>query len=204
MSFNEKELNNIIKNLNLFKYIPFEILSKYWARCYTVESDFYKILNNQLMKSHLPFNYKTYIKMLYTGVDKNSFQSYSGEYLYRGSVINKIEIDKIKQYKSIGKLFNVVVFSKAFLSFCEDKNQALNFCGNSNESKIGILFILENNSNNIHESNANIQNISVFPKEKEILFFPGSSFIIKDIKEIDNNKLEITLNYNGKLKENIL
>ena len=73
LSFNEIELNKLIKNLDLFKYIPLEILSKYWARCYTIESDFYKILNNQLMKSQMPFNYKTFIKMLYTGVDKNSF-----------------------------------------------------------------------------------------------------------------------------------
>ena len=61
LSFNQSELNNLIKNLDLFKYVPFEILSKYWARCYTVESDFYKILNNKLMKSELPFNYKTFI-----------------------------------------------------------------------------------------------------------------------------------------------
>lgn len=37
--------------------------------------------------------------------------------------------------------------------------------------------------------------------KKEILFFPGSSFIIKEINNIDNNKVQITLNYNGKFKE---
>ena len=121
LSFNERGLNNLIKNLDLFKYIPFEILCKYWVRCYTIESDFYKILNNQLMKSKLPFNYKTYIKILYTGVEINSLKSYSGKYLYRGSTTNKIEIGKIKEYKNNGKLSNIVVFSKAFLSFSEDK-----------------------------------------------------------------------------------
>ena len=72
LSFNDDELNSLIKNLDLFIYIPFEILSKYWARFYTIESDFYKVLNNHLMKSKLPFNFKTYIKMLYTGVEINS------------------------------------------------------------------------------------------------------------------------------------
>ena len=140
--------------------------------------------------------------MLYTGVDINSFKSFSGKYLYRGSVINKNEMDKIKQYENEGKLSNIVVFSKAFLSFSEDKDQALHFCGNSNDSKIGILYILENNNNNnLHESNANIQKFSIFQDEKEILFFPGSSFIIKSIKDMNNNKIEITLNYNGKFKE---
>ena len=201
LSFNNKELNYLIKNLDLFKYIPFEILSKYWSRCYTIESDFYKVLNNKLMKSELSFNYKTFIKMLYTGVEINSLNSYKGKYLYRGSSINKEEIEKIINYFNNGKLSSIVVFSKAFLSFSEDENEAINFCGESDDTKIGILFILENNNINLHESNANIQNFSVFPEEKEILFFPGTSFIIKQIRNIDDNYIEIILNNNGKFKE---
>ena len=76
LSFNEIQLNSSIKNLNLIEYIPFEILSKYWARCYTIESDFYKVLNNHLMKSKLSYNHKTFIKMLYKGVEINSLKSY--------------------------------------------------------------------------------------------------------------------------------
>jgi len=60
---------------------------------------------------------------------------------------------------------------------------------------------LENNSLNSHESNADIQNFSSYPSEKEVLFFPGSSFIIKNIKDVADNKIEILLNYNGKFKE---
>ena len=201
LSFNDEELNGLFKNLNLFEYIPFEILSKYWIRGYTIESDFYKVLNNDLMKSKLPFNYKTFINMMYTGVSLNSIKSYPGKFLYRGSCINKKEIKKIKEYNKKGKLSTVVVFSKAFLSFSEDKTEAENFCGNSDETKMGCLYILENNNINLHESNADIQNFSVIPEEKEILFFPGSSFIIKKLKELDDDKIEITLNYNGKFKE---
>jgi hypothetical protein len=40
LSFKEENLNSLIKNLDLFKYIPFEILCKYWVRCYTIESNF--------------------------------------------------------------------------------------------------------------------------------------------------------------------
>ena len=201
LSFDNKELNNIIKNLNLFGYIPFQILSKYWVRLYTVESQFYKILNNDLMKSILYDNYKIFIKMMYTGVSINSIKSYPGKFLYRGSSINKIEIEKIKQYNEKGKLSNVVVFSKAFLSFSEDKEEAIKFCGNTDGNKIGCLYILQNNNINLKESNADIHNFSVFPNEKEILFFPGSSFITSKLKDIDDNKIEITLNYNGKFKE---
>ena len=200
LSFNEGDLNSLIKNLDLFTYIPFEILSKYWARCYTIESDFYKILNNHLMKSKLSFNYKTFIKMLYVGVEINSLNSYQGNYLYRGSSINKTEIDKIIKFKNEGKLSNIVVFSRAFLSFSEDKYKAESFCGQSDSIKISCLYILENKNINLHESNADIQNISVFTDEKEILFFPGSSFIITNI-ELINDRIVIKLNYNGKFKE---
>ena len=201
LSFNSGELNTLIKNLDLFKIIPFEILSKYWARCYSVESDFYKVLNNDLMKSKISSNYKTFIKMLYTGVEINSLKSYPGKYLFRGAVINKTEIEKIKYNKKIGKLINVIAFSKAFLSFSENKDKAESFCGVTDNTKIGCLFILENANINSHESNADIQQFSIFPQEKEILFFPGSSFIIKDINYIKDNKIEIILNYNGKFKE---
>jgi hypothetical protein len=205
LSFKEENLNSLIKNLDLFKYIPFEILCKYWARCYTIESNFYKSLNNNLMKSksesEMPLNYKTFIKMLYIGVEKNSLKSFSGKKIFRGSLINREEIDKIKNYKSLGKLSTVVVFSKAFLSFSEDKNEAESYCIGADTTKLSCLFILENNNINLHESNANIQNFSEYPLEKEVLFFPGSSFIIKDIKDINDNKIEVILNYHGKFKE---
>ena len=64
LSFQNNQLKSLIKNLNLFEYIPFEILSKYWIRCYTIESDFYKVLNNELMKCKLIFNYKTFINIV--------------------------------------------------------------------------------------------------------------------------------------------
>ena len=50
LSFNDEELKKLIKNLVFFKYVPLQILSKYWARCYSIESDFYRALNNNLMK----------------------------------------------------------------------------------------------------------------------------------------------------------
>ena len=201
LSFNNDQLKQLIKNLDLFRNIPFEILSKYWARCYTIESDFFRILNNELMKSLLKYNYKTFIKMLYTGVEINSLNSYSGKYLYRGATINKIELDKIIEYKNANKLSQIIVFSKAFLSFSEVKAEAEFYCGYKDNTKIGCLFILENKNNNLHESNGNIQKYSQYPKEKEILFFPGSSFIITDIEEINENRISIKLNYHGKFKE---
>ena len=70
--------------------------------------------------------------MLYKGIEINSLKSFE----FRGSVINKIQLLKIKKYNNDGKLSNIIIFSKAFLSFSENKNEALNFCGKSDDNKI--------------------------------------------------------------------
>ena len=201
LSLNNNDLNNIFLNLKNYENIPFEVLTKYLARTYTYETNFYKTLNNDLMKSKMFDTYRTYIKLLYNGIEIKSFSSYTGNFLYRGSRINKSEVDKIMEYKEKGKLNNIVVFSKAFLSFSETESEAMTFLGKSDKEYLGILFVLENFNKNNQESNANIQEFSAFPHEKEILFFPGSSFIIKEIIYFDNKGVKVTLNYNGKFKE---
>ena len=131
------------------------------------------------MKSKLPLNFKTFIKMLYTGVEINSLQSYPRKYLYRGSRINKVEMEKIMKYKNLGKLSTVVVFSKAFLSFSENKKEAIKFCKNSDNINIGILYTLENDNANSHESNAQIQNFSDFLKKKKYFFSQDLLLLLK-------------------------
>ena len=116
-------------------------------------------------------------------------------------MINKKEYENIKQYKKEGKINNIVVFSKAFLSFSEKLDEAKIFIGKPYGDVFGVLYVLDNNNKDSMESNACIQQLSAFPDEEEILFFPGSSFIISDIKAIDDSQIEIDLNYNGKFKE---
>ena len=201
LSYNNQHINNLILNLKNFENIPFEILCKYSARIYTFETEFYKNINYDLMKSKMNDNYKTYIKLLYNGIENKSFSSFTGELLYRGSRINKSEVIKIIDYKNKGRLNNIVVFSKAFLSFSEKESEAMKYLGKSDNYFLGILFLLENFNKNNQESNADIHKFSAFQTEKEILFFPGSSFIIKDIIFTNNNYVKIILNYNGKFKE---
>ena len=203
LSYDNKDLNDLYFNLKYFKNIPLEIFSKYSARTYTYETEFYKSINNDLMKSKMNDYYKTYIKILYNGIEIKSFSSFTGQFLYRGSMINKNEVLKIMDYKKKGKLNNIVAFSKAFLSFSEIESEAMIFLKKSDNKFLRVLFILENYNIDNQESNADIQNFSAFTKEKEILFFPGSSFIIKDIiyNNNDNDNVKIILNYNGKFKE---
>ena len=66
-------------NLKYFQEIPIEILSNYLARAYTYETDFYKIINYDLMKSKMNGNYKTFIKILYNGIEIKSFLYFTGK-----------------------------------------------------------------------------------------------------------------------------
>ena len=201
LSFKNKDLQELILNLKYLDYIPIELLSKYLIRSYTLESDFYKQLNKDLMQSNMLDEYKAFIKILYFGIDKKSFYSSRKKFLYRGAKINKSEIEKILNYKKEGKIQDIIVFSKAYLSFSEEEDEAAKFIGSSDNKTQGVLYILDNSNKDKMESNANIQEFSAYPEEKEILFFPGSSFIINDIIELNNGTIKIILNYFGKFKE---
>ena len=70
-----KEKNDKIRNLlepirNILN-IPIELLSKYYARLYTAEENFYKDINRDL-KDNKKDEYLSYIKILYEGVKTKS------------------------------------------------------------------------------------------------------------------------------------
>jgi len=191
--------------------IPIEVLSKYYARLYTAESNFYKDINKNLglnkKEKYLPF-----IKTLYEGVKLKSLSLASDNILYRGSKISNEEVEKIKTYlnKKIDNLPGSIVFSKSFLSFSKDKGTAEKFLKykNKNENLSKVLYILEKDDNIGYNlsTHGDIEKISFVPKEREILFFPFSSFEIKEIKEInigEEKGYEIKLLYLGKYLEEI-
>ena len=66
------------------KNIPVEILCKYYARLYTAESSFYKILNSDLkMNNKDKYLYLPYIKTFYDGVKLKSLPLASNNILYK-------------------------------------------------------------------------------------------------------------------------
>ena len=207
-SYDLKELLNPIKSLY---DIPIELLCKYYTRLYTIESDFYREINKDLRENNNIINYLPFIKVLYEGVKLKSLSIASDVELYRGSKISNNEIDKIKEYlnNKIQNLPGAIVFSKSFLSFSKERSVAEGFlrsgyCEN-NLSK--VLYILEKDKDIDYSlsTHTDVENISIFNSEKEVLFFPFSPFEIKEIKEIDDEDgkmYEIRLLYLGKyLKE---
>ena len=95
------------------------------------------------------------------------------------------------------------MFSKSFLSFSKDKNiseEFLNNNDNENKSLTKVLYILEKDDKIDFSLSTHtiIEKISFMPEEKEVLFFPFSSFEIKGLTEKTiNNEIiyEIKLLY---------
>ena len=182
-------IQKILGQIESMTNIPIEILSQYYARLYTAPSSFYKNINKNLgtnkIKQYLPF-----IKILYEGVKLKSLPLAKDNILYRGAKISNNEIGKIKDYVSrkIDGLPGAIVFSKSFLSFSKDKEVADHFLSfvNMDKTLSKVLFILEKDDNLGYNlsTHGDIEAISFIPYEREVLFFPFSSFEIKDIKEI--------------------
>lgn len=84
-----KELLDPIISL---KNIPIEILAKYYARLYTLPTDFHRNLNKDL-RSNQKDKYLPFIKTLYEGVKLKSFPLSRDEKLYRGSKLSKEEME---------------------------------------------------------------------------------------------------------------
>ena len=204
-------IKNLLGSIKSIPNIPVEILSKYYARLYTFESDFFKDINEELgenvREKYLPF-----IKTLYEGVKYQSLPLSEEKLLYRGSKIANSEIEKIKENmkKKIEGLPNTIAFSKSFLSFSKEKKQAEKFykSGKINQGLSRVLFVLEKDDEIGYNlaTHGDLRDVSFFPDEQEVLFFPFSSFEIKDIKEIQIENeagYEIKLLYLGKYLKDI-
>ena len=84
-------MKELITQLLLNINIPCEILVKYWLRAYTLESNFYKKMNDYL-KRKLGNDYDTYIKVVYNALHINSIVPSEEKILYLGAKINIKEI----------------------------------------------------------------------------------------------------------------
>ena len=200
-----KNFLSFLSTIKSIQDIPKEILSKYFARLYTIESDFYGDINRDLGTNKIE-KYIPFIKILYEGVKLEALGLASDKFLYRGSKIAKEEIENIKTFlKNKKGEEKSIVFSKSFLSFSKDKDIAKKFLEKKNTNeKLSKVFLKVQKDNDIGynlSTHADIEKISIYPKEREVLFFPFSSFEIQDVKEVNMNNeqvYEIELLYLGK------
>ena len=195
-------LKELFGPIRLIPNIPIEIISKYYIRAYTSTSKFHTNVNKYLGQNKIE-NYITMIKTLYAGVKLSSLPLANTKILYRGASISNDEIKKIRSYKNKDvNLPNSIVFCRSFLSFSKKRSVAEYFLEQlkTNNKISKVLYILEKDDklDYILATHADIQKISLVPSEEEVLFFPFSSFGIKEIVKKDENFYEIHLLYLGK------
>jgi hypothetical protein len=203
----DENIKNLIIPLLNIENIPSDIIGKFWGRIYTVESPFYKNLNNNLMKLDNE-HYNEYIQMLYKGLKEFEFKE--NDILYRGTNISDEEVENILNFYKNKKNNDenqpkYLIYSRAFISFSKNREVSMNFIKDIPKTK-KILFQLKNNFNIKNLSNASLSKISVYPSENEILFFPFSSFIIENIikkEDIYHISLEYLGIYEEKIKSKI-
>ena len=199
----EEKLVSLIEQLINIEKIPHEIISKYWIRAYTVESNFYRKMNKDLRQSNTN-NYLTYIQMMYEAIKIKSFPINKSKYLYRGTYFTYKEINILRKYitNKIQGLPGALVYCRGFFSFSLLKEVSLNFMyfQDNSENMIPVLLIIDNNNEDSisHSSSSYIKKFSAIKKEEEVLFFPFSCFEVKNIEKSTNNYYIINLNYLGK------
>ena len=210
------DIRNLLGQLISIPNIPIEILCKYYARLYTIESNFYKDMNKDLGFNKIK-KYLQYIKILYEGVKLKSLPLAVKKKLYRGSKISNKELIKLDTYFKNKKrdLPAGIVFSRSFLSFTKIKSKALGFLFKKEKNEINeindlspVLFKLTNDNTLDYDlsTHGEIEKISFHPLEKEVLFFPFSAFEIKGMKTktIEGKKVNvIKLLYLGKYLKDI-
>ena len=205
-NFKDQKIQKLILPMLYIKDFPREISSKFFIRMYTEQTSFFTELNKSLMKKENI--YDTYVKTVYEGLFIGSLRHSEDEILYRGTRMTKSEIDNIRksfeEWNKIKdkKLPHFLLYSRTFLSFTKVKEKIKYFLKQTNDSFYWIVFILKKNNNilNKYSSNADIEHLSKFPDEKEVLFFPYTTFCLKNIyeKKYENqNCVFIELDYLG-------
>ena len=198
---NDKQYIELLNQMKSVPDIPMDILSKYYIRLYTIEGNFYKFMKNDLLSDFNQNNviYQSYIKTLYEGVENNSLNKYNGQELYSAQNLSDEEIQELLKYKNdkISNLPMSVIFSKGFLSFTKAKNVAEYFIQNFNKNT--LLTIVGSRKEFNLDTHADIEELSFYKNEKEVLFFPFSAFAIEDFMVDEETKINnIKLTYLGK------
>lgn len=198
--------------------IPYHILAKFYARLYTLESDFYHRINKDLTNKKFDF-YRTYIFLLYNGLHKKTLKNYSSSELYRGGVLSKEEYQRMNNYlkdKDKDKKEDSIVlyYLNNFASFSKDEETANEFLkinkliNGDNKELIYVKYILDKNEDeNFFVPNLDLETISEITDkpEKEVCFLPLSCFEIYSIEEKkEDNYSIIRLRYLTKYKKNLL
>ena len=214
---NDPKYNGLLNQMINFPTIPIELLTKYYARLYSIDGDFYKKMNEYLLSiNYESYNinntnfiniYEPYIKTMYEGINQNIFKTCLSNELYGTLQFSENEIKEFFSYKENflkestelqKELLLPVIFSKSFISFHKDINEAEKYI---RYGRNAMLVLKTTNKEFDLKTHADIEEFSFYPNEKEVLFFPFSAFGIAEFKFNPlKNLYNIDLIYYGKFK----
>jgi len=187
----EEMASTDIESISLF-LIQAQTDPHYLLRAYTVESNFYRKLNEDLAMKHYDqgtnFGITYFIDFFYNNPAFENL-SFKGK-VYRGMCITH---DDLKQYSVGGK-----VMSKAFMSTTRARAIAEDFAKGVGDRtkqhgglvKLSVLCTYEIINN---RTGLSIESISEYNHEKEVLVGPYSAFIITAIRQVRPDYVEIDL-----------
>ena len=185
----EKNFLELINPLILVKNIPHEIIIKFLIRAYTENNSFSYKMNKSLLDLKGK-EYKIFIKLIFENVVNKSLLNTDADYLYYGTKSKRDKIDKIiksfldwKDNDFVEKEPLSFIYSRCFISFTKDENNAQKNIGETDNDYYGVLFKYNNKYKIFNQkyTNIDIEEFSSFPNEKEVLFFPYTIFHLKNI-----------------------
>jgi hypothetical protein len=102
--------------------MPNEIICKYWARAYTMQTPFYGEMRHKLQTKKGKF-FSPFIKMMYEGIKIKALKPNYNMVLYRGSIISYSELNFLEQNLQNGNIFpKIILYYRGFNSYslCEE------------------------------------------------------------------------------------
>ena len=187
------ELKKLLYTIEPMTDIPYEILSKYYLRIYSVSSNFHKDVSKNLYlnksKGLLP-----YIKTLYEGIKLKSLPLISENQLYCGVAVSDENIKKIKKNikQKVKHLPSSILFLKSFLSFDKDRLTAesnlTQLRKDINFSKVFFILDKKEDIGYHYATFCDMEQLAFFPDQREVIFFPFSTFEVCSIKDILINR----------------
>ena len=187
------ELKKLLYTIEPMTDIPYEILSKYYLRIYSVSSNFHKDVSKNLYlnksKGLLP-----YIKTLYEGIKLKSLPLISENQLYCGVAVSDENIKKIKKNikQKVKHLPSSILFLKSFLSFDKERLTAesnlTQLRKDINFSKVFFILDKKEDIGYHYATFCDMEQLAFFPDQREVIFFPFSTFEVCSIKDVFINR----------------
>ncbi|CAF4199498.1 unnamed protein product [Rotaria sordida] len=170
----------------------------YW---YTKEPFVYKLVNKAFRTRNVDLicRFRYFIILLHRRLKELSIQQQKINYtiVYRAQTLRKNDLETLKS--NIGNLIS----TNTIMSTTRNKNVADMFLDATAEINVIFKINIENATDYIFYTFADISEFSQYPQEEETLFFPGSVFHIDSVEKENNSTWIIKLTLNNDTTEQI-